>query len=66
METTFELKLAVTFHCHETDSGKVRRALLAGAEDGALATVLRNELGADDLRVTGLKVLSTEMMMRDT
>jgi len=56
METTYELKLTATFHCKDTDGGKVRRALLAAEEDGALATVLRNELGADDLHVTGLKV----------
>jgi hypothetical protein len=56
MKSTYELKLAVTFHCDEEDVGKVRRALQAHCDAGTLATVLREELGADDVQVDWLKV----------
>ena len=56
METTYELKLAVTYHCHPDDAGQLRRALLADAGNGTIGTILRNELGADDVHVLDRKV----------
>ena len=56
MGTTYELKLAVTFHCDEEDAGKVRKVLREHCDAGTLAAVLREELGADDVQVDWLKV----------